>query len=110
MAVGVSLLCAASLFNRSFPGPERIDPRQYLVISSTTAAAWTLVPGVGPRTADSLDALRRAGVFSPQVTEPDGATARQDDAIRDLETAPGVGPQTLRRMRPYLAPHRGVDH
>ena len=103
--VGVAILCGLSLAGRSRAGSDRIDLHQRLAINHATVASWTLVPGVGPRTAEAIDERRRAGAFVQTASRP----ASSNEVERALKAVPGVGPQTLRRMRPFLDVHCGVD-
>lgn len=61
-------------------------------------AAWpelALLPGIGPQLAQRIVADREAhGPFT---------------AVEDLRRVRGIGPKTVERMRPYLAPFKAAD-
>lgn len=70
---------------RAASGPDRIDPDR------ADRADWDRLPGIGPRTAEAILALReeRGGFHAPE----------------DLLEVRGIGPVTLERIRPWLAFH-----
>ena len=65
-----------------------------LQVNSASESEWTLLPGVGPRTAQSLDLARRKGHFADCSTEGELMAALLD--------VPGVGPLTLQRIMPFF--------
>ncbi|MCH2162518.1 MAG: helix-hairpin-helix domain-containing protein [Phycisphaerales bacterium] len=77
---------------------HRLDP------ATASAAEWTLVPGIGPRTAEELDVARRAGAFEHLATAS-ASDAQRDDALLLVR---GIGPQSLRRMTPFMVSHGGA--
>ncbi len=58
-------------------------------INTADAAQLTLLPGIGPKMAESIIAYRSSvGTFN---------------SIEDLVNVKGIGPKSLEKMRPYLS-------
>jgi DNA uptake protein ComE-like DNA-binding protein len=66
-----------------------------LQVNTASESEWTLLPGVGPRTAHSLDLARREGCFAD--------CSNDGELMAALLEVPGVGPLTLQRIMPFLA-------
>ena len=64
-------------------------------MNTTLESEWTLLPGVGPRTAQSLDLARQNGCFADCSTD--------EELMIALLEVPGVGPLTLKRIMPFVA-------
>jgi competence protein ComEA len=58
-------------------------------INTADASQLTLLPGIGPKAADSIIAYRGTN----------GAFASVDDLVK----VKGIGPKTLEKLRPYLS-------
>ena len=93
MMLGMSGL-AASAWPGNRPAPSDDIRPVGLRVKTTSESEWTLLPGVGPRTAQSLDLARRKGHFADCSTEGELRAALLD--------VPGVGPLTLQRIMPFL--------
>ena len=81
---------AVFLRGEKSPIEKRHGDAGALYPNSMSEAEWTLVPGIGPRTAQVIFAASASGSFDSMVGE-------------ELEAAmlrvPGVGPETIRAAR-----------
>ena len=66
-----------------------------LQLDTASESEWTLLPGVGPRTARSLDLARQQGRFADCSTD--------EELMAVLLEVPGIGSLTLQRIMPFLA-------
>lgn len=89
-AAGVAVLAVAVLFAAA-SGTPVAPPRDLLGgidPATANAAELRLLPGIGPRLAERIDAHREAA----------GPPRR----LEDLLAVPGIGPATLRAIAPWL--------
>ncbi len=73
---------AATPFSPLLFGPG-LDPTR------ATAEVWQALPGIGPSRAHAIVEARRLAPFC---------------SVQDLLRVPGLGPKTLARVRPWIAP------
>ena len=93
LATMLLLLCT---FLPAMAGPAAVEkPAAKAVMQGTVnintadAAQLALLPGIGPKAADSIMSYRSsAGAFT---------------SIDDLVKVKGIGPKTLEKLRPYLS-------
>ncbi|MGH7546270.1 MAG: ComEA family DNA-binding protein, partial [Gemmatimonadota bacterium] len=70
------------------PDPGRSTPTSPLDLNAATADDLQRLPGIGPKRAAQILALRRArGRFR---------------SVEELLEVPGIGPKTLARLRPHV--------
>ena len=65
----------------------------YVSPSSMSEAEWTLIPGIGVRTAQALYAASAEGAFEH---------SHGDEVELAMLRVPGVGPETIRSAREFV--------
>lgn len=77
---------AKSAKTKKVADPKQIVP---ILINQADLQAWQTIPGIGPKRAEQIVALR---------TQKGGSFG----ALEDLLDIKGIGPKTLEKMRPWL--------